>query len=79
LLLLKMADYLTSHSRMEESMIGEYVQLYSKEVWVRKGGFIKKENYYQFNTALQEQLKILNEKDSELITEANKKWNEKLR
>ncbi len=70
LLLLKMSEYLTSHSRMEESMIGEYVQRYSKEEWVIKEGFIKKENYYQFNSTIQAQLKAMNEKDSEQILDA---------
>lgn len=70
LLLLKMAEYLTSHSRMEEPMIGEYVQRYSKEDWVTKEGFIKKEDYYQFNTKIQAQLSALNEKDSEYILNA---------
>jgi hypothetical protein len=61
LLLLKMAEYLTSHSRMEESLIAEYVRMYSVEEWVHRSGFTRKENYFQFNRILQEQLKALEE------------------
>jgi hypothetical protein len=35
----------------EEHLIGEYVKKYSTEEWVRKRGFIKKENYYQFTAS----------------------------
>ncbi len=59
LLLLKMADYLTSNSRMEESTIESFVRKYSREDWVEKTGFIKKEEYYQFNRIIKEQLKTL--------------------
>jgi hypothetical protein len=59
LLLLKMAEYLTSNSRMEESTIELFVRTYSKEEWIEKNGFIKKEDYYRFNRILKEQLKTL--------------------
>lgn len=55
LLLMKMADYLTTNSRMEEPMIADYVRRFGVETWI-EGGFTKKEEYYQFNTILQAQL-----------------------
>lgn len=55
LLLMKMADYLTTNSRMEEQMIADYVRRFGVETWI-EGGFTKKEEYYQFNTILQTQL-----------------------
>ena len=63
LLLLKMAEYLTSNSRMEEATIEMFVRQYSAETWVEKSGFIKKEDYYQFNRIIKEQIKTL-ESDS---------------
>jgi Peptidase family M41 len=56
LLLLKMADYLTTHSRMEEQMISDYIRQFSVESWIATKGFLKKDEYYQFNTLLQLQL-----------------------
>jgi hypothetical protein len=56
LLLLKIADYLTTHSRMEEQMILNHVKQFSAESWIETKGFLKKEQYYQFNTILQSQL-----------------------
>jgi hypothetical protein len=67
LLLLKMAEYLTSHSRMEEALIGEYIQKYSTEEWVNQKGFVKKEDYYQFNKTIQQQLKEMDEQDVDNI------------
>ena len=62
LLLLKLAEYLTINSRMEEVKIEAYVKEYAKEAWVQTEGFIKKEAYYKFNVTLQEHLrKIQNE------------------
>lgn len=55
LLLLKIADYLTTHSRMEEQMIADYVRDFAVESWI-ESGFIKKDDYYHFNTMLQVQL-----------------------
>ena len=57
LLLLKLAEYLTINSRMEEVKIEEYVKEYAKEAWVHAEGFIKKEAYYKFNVTLQDHLK----------------------
>lgn len=59
LLLLKMAEYLTTHSRMEEDMIEAYVKKYGQEEWIHTEGLIKKDAYYKFNTVLQENLKKL--------------------
>jgi cell division protease FtsH len=56
LLLLKVAEYLTNHSRMEEEMIATYVRQYATERWVEKSGFITKEEYHQFNSVLQAKL-----------------------
>jgi cell division protease FtsH len=64
LLLLKIADYLTTHSRMEEQMIANYVRQYAAETWVDTKGFIKKDEYYQFNTILQ--LKLAEEENTNL-------------
>lgn len=63
LLLLKMAEYLTSHSRMEETLIEDYVKKYSIEAWVNEEGFVKKENYYCFNKEIQQQLHALTNED----------------
>ncbi len=53
LLLFKVADYLTTHSRMEEELLATYVTQYATESWVETNGFIKKDKYYEFNTILQ--------------------------
>ncbi|HYF68776.1 MAG TPA: hypothetical protein VD884_11615 [Ohtaekwangia sp.] len=68
LLLLKIADYLTTHSRMEEQMIVDYVRDFAVESWI-ESGFIKKDNYYQFNTILQDQLSQLENKDFSSVVE----------
>ncbi len=59
LLLLKMAEYLTTHSRMEAPMIESYMKQYSVESWVRTTGFIAKDQYFRFNTAVQAHLALL--------------------
>lgn len=59
LLLLKMAEFLTSNSRMEESQIAAFVEEFSVESWTRSESFIKKENYYQFYDRVKDQLKDL--------------------
>lgn len=69
LLLLKMAEYLTAHSKMEEQLIREYVEKYSTEEWINQTGFVKKENYYQFNKIVQEKLKEMHDTDVNLILE----------
>lgn len=55
-LLLKMAEYLTNHSCMDEGMIREFVLRYGAEEWINKDAFVSKENYYHFNNLLKEQL-----------------------
>lgn len=59
LLLLKMAEYLTTHSRMEAPMIESYMKQYSVESWVRTTGFIAKDQYFRFNTVVQAHLALL--------------------
>ncbi|HET7178250.1 MAG TPA: hypothetical protein VFI14_00935, partial [Chryseosolibacter sp.] len=59
LLLLKMGEYLTTHSRMEEEMIESYVKKYGQEEWIHTEGLIKKDAYYKFNTVLQENIRKL--------------------
>ncbi len=59
LLLLKMAEYLTTHSRMEEEMIESYVKKYGQEEWIHTEGLIKKDAYYKFNTVLQDNIRKL--------------------
>jgi cell division protease FtsH len=59
LLLLKMAEYLTTNSRMEQEMIEEYVARYGKEEWIARDGFIKRDQYYRFHETLKKQLKSL--------------------
>lgn len=63
LLLLKMAEFLTNHSRMEESQIAACVLQYSVESWVRTETqpFVKKEEYYQFYDQIKDQLAWLQE------------------
>jgi len=56
LALLKIAEYLTVNSRMEEEMIEKFMKAYAEEAWVRSEGFIKKDDYYKFNSVLQGQL-----------------------
>jgi len=63
LLLLKMAEYLTEHSRMPEELIGEFVKKYGKESWLEGGGFIRKDAYYSFNATLRQQLRVLEEQE----------------
>lgn len=65
LLLLKMGEYLTTHSRMEEDMIEAYVKKYGREEWIHTDGLIKKEAYYKFNTVLQEQIRDLEKRTVE--------------
>ncbi len=61
LLLLKMAEFLTNHSRMEESQIAAFVEEFSVESWVKTKSFIKKEDYYQFYDRIKDQLNELQE------------------
>jgi hypothetical protein len=59
LLLLKMSEYLTLHSRMEEPLIEEYIRKYGHEEWIQTQGLIKNDQYYKFYAVLQEQIKAL--------------------
>ena len=65
LLLLKMAEYLTTHSRMGEEMIEAYVKKYGQEEWIHTEGLIKKDAYYKFNTVLQENIRKLENENVE--------------
>jgi hypothetical protein len=56
LLLLKMGSYLTTHARMEETMIGDFIKRYSTEEWVRTEGFIGKDQYYNFHEVIELQI-----------------------
>jgi cell division protease FtsH len=69
LLLLKMSEYLTVNSRMEEQMIEQFVKMYGKEAWLKTEGFISKDQYYQFNTTMQQQLKSLEQDDVDVVIE----------
>src|SRR5690606_11090540 len=51
-LLLKVAEYLTVNSRMEQPLIQEYIETYAAEHRVRSSGLIAKEEYYRFNSIL---------------------------
>ena len=66
LLLLKMGSYLTTHARMEETMIGEFIKLYSTEEWVRTEGFISKDQYYNFHEVVERQIQEAVEASSEI-------------
>lgn len=59
LLLLKIAEYLTIHPRMEEETIGAFVKQYSVEEWVRTEGFKNKKHYFDFHQSIKSQLQEL--------------------
>lgn len=56
LLLLKMSEYLTKNSRLEEKQILKMVCKYANEEWVNENAFVKKENYFQFAEVITKQL-----------------------
>lgn len=62
LLLLKISEYLTSHYKMEETMIADFVRKYSDEKWVKTHGFKTKENYFSFESVIKEKLREVTEK-----------------
>lgn len=68
LLLLKMAEYLTVNSRMEEALIGEFVKKYGKEAWLKTSDFVSRDDYYSFNTMLREQLAMVEQEEEETAT-----------
>ena len=53
-LLLKLAEYLTYNSRMNEELIKEYVLAYAAEEWVCETAFVKKEAYFNFAEIVKE-------------------------
>ena len=63
LLLLKMAEYLTNHNRMEEPMIADFVIKYACEDWVSEDAFMKKENYFSFSDLIQNQIQEIENKN----------------
>lgn len=68
LLLLKMAEYLTTNSRMEETLIGEFVKKYGKEAWLKTNDFVNRDDYYRFNAVLGEQLAMVEQEEEETAT-----------
>jgi cell division protease FtsH len=56
MLLLKMSEYLTSNSRLEEKQILEMVCKYANEDWVCETAFVKKEDYFQFAKIIANQI-----------------------
>lgn len=56
LLLLKMSEYLTTHSRLEEKQILAMVCQYASEKWVTEKAFVKKEDYFQFAKIIANQI-----------------------
>ena len=69
MLLLKIGEYLTTHSRMEEEMIEAYVKKYGQEEWIHTEGLIKKDVYYKFNTVLQGHIRKLEDQAVEFDME----------
>ncbi|MDH4471342.1 MAG: hypothetical protein QE487_01975 [Fluviicola sp.] len=61
LLLLKLSEYLTTHYKMEEQLIGEFVRTYSTEDWIHTSGFRTKEDYFSFEHKIQQQISELSE------------------
>ncbi|ROL61953.1 AAA family ATPase [Bacteroidetes/Chlorobi group bacterium ChocPot_Mid] len=59
-LLLKMAEYLSTHTKIERAGIKELFMKYADEEWARRGEFITKEEFYGFKKMLSEQLSMLN-------------------
>ncbi len=56
-LLLQMANYLTSHSRMTKDEIEGYLVKYSNEEWVKTEGFKEQNDYFKFKKVIQLGLK----------------------
>lgn len=57
LLLLKLSEYLSRNSRMEEAEIKEMIVKHANEKWVNENAFVKKEEYFQFSNLIQSKLK----------------------
>ncbi|MDX2174025.1 MAG: hypothetical protein SFY56_13060 [Bacteroidota bacterium] len=64
LLLLKMAEYLTEHNKMEEQAICEIVKKYGVEKWLTNQDFVKKDNYFLFNDCIKKQIDELEKSNS---------------
>lgn len=62
LLLLKIAEYLTVHYKMEEELLAEYVRKYTQEDWIQNDGFKNKAHYFSFEADIQKQLNELENK-----------------
>jgi cell division protease FtsH len=60
ILLLKMGEYLSTHTRIDRAGFKELFMKYADEEWARKGEFISKEEYYGFKKMLSEQLMLVN-------------------
>lgn len=56
LLLLKIAEYLTEHYKMEEELLAEYIRAYSGEEWVATEGFKNRANYFSFEQVVRRQI-----------------------
>lgn len=56
LLLLKMSDFLTKNSRLEEKQILKMICDYANEEWVNESAFVKKEHYFQFAEIIARQM-----------------------
>lgn len=59
LLLLKMSEYLTNNSRLEEKQILKMVCEFANEDWVNESAFVKKEHYFKFAEVITKQIKEL--------------------
>ncbi|HEX8040035.1 MAG TPA: hypothetical protein VF490_12830 [Chryseosolibacter sp.] len=68
-LLLRIAEFLTTNSRMEEHQIEAYVKEHGHEPWIKTEGFVKKNEYYKFNTRLRDEL--TKSEQQRKVTEAN--------
>lgn len=60
LLLLKMSEYLTKNSRLEELQILKMVCEYANEEWVNENAFVKKEQYFRFAEVITRKMEELN-------------------
>ncbi|MBP9192280.1 MAG: hypothetical protein KBF96_06995 [Ignavibacteria bacterium] len=56
LLLLKMSQYLTDNSRMEENQILDIVCEFAAEEWVSNSAFVKKDSYFRFEDMITSQI-----------------------
>lgn len=59
LVLLKIAEYLTSNSQMKSEQIEEFMTSYASDSWVKESGFIKKDQYFNYKQLIQDQIEAL--------------------